>query len=190
MFQRLVPVAAALAALPLVISLPATAGCHGECYEKVRTPDVYQTVAKAYVVEPARTSVVHTPAVYGAVRQTVEVAPARAYHSYTAPVYGTVNREVVVGGGGYAWQRTVDAFGRERMCKVYVPPVTRTVSERVLVQPSERVTHVVPAVHKEVIRPVVVQPASTHRVHHPAVYGYNTYNVLVQRGGYHWARSW
>lgn len=192
MFPRIMPLVAALAVMPLVLSTSVSAGgCHqGECYDKVRIPDLYATVAKPVVVAPAHTEIVHAPAVYGRVARTVEVAPARAYTSYSAPVYGTVAKEVVVSAGGYRWQHTVDAHGRERLCKVYTPPVTRTYHARVLLQPSQRITHVTPAVYQDVHRTVLVQPAHTHRIHHPAVVGHRYYDVLVQRGGYRWQRSW
>ena len=194
MVQRFLKIAAALAALPVAVAASAAfaggCGAHGECYDRVRTPDVYATVARPVVVAPARTEVYHSPAVYGTVARTVEVAPARAYSSTTPAVYGTVNKEIVVAPGGYRWQHTVDRSGRERLCKVATPAVTRTVKERVLLQPAQRVTHVTPAVHKDVHRTVVLKEAATHTVHRPALVGYQHQSVLVKRGGSHWQRSW
>lgn len=180
-------VASAVAALPILPAPAAAGGCHtAACYEKVRTPDVYATVARPVVVVPARSEVVHTPAVYGSVVRQVEVAPARAWHSYSPPVYSSVARTVVVSPGGFRWQHTVDRHGRERLCKVYVAPVTRTVQQTVLVKPAERHTHVAPALYKTVHQPVVVRPTSVHTVHHPAVVDYRREKVLVRPGGYRW----
>lgn len=184
---RLAPALAGLLLAPAA----AHAGCwHQECYEKVRTPDVYARVVQPVVVAPARVDVYRTPAVYGAVAREVEVAPARAWTSYTPAVYGTVSREVVVSQAGWRWQRTVDWRGRERMCRVAVPAVTRRVHERVLLEPGRRVTHVAPAITRTVYRDVLVEPAHTHRVWRPALVGYAHRNVLVRRGGHHWQRSW
>ena len=220
-----------IALLPLAASAGGCAG-HAECYAKVQSPDVYETVARPVVVAPARTeyvhspavvgyrpeatvvrpghvSVHHTPAVYGTIARQVEVAPARAYYSHTPAVYGTQHRDVVVQPGGWRWERKIDRHGRETMCKVAVPAVTRTIAERVLVSPGHRQLHVTPAVTRDVHRTVVVREAEAHKVYHPAIYGWahraivvkpaTTHavthpavvqwqhrNVLVQRGGTHW----
>jgi hypothetical protein len=180
------PFAAAVAALPMG-PVVATAGCHhAACYEKVRTPDIYATVARPVVVAPARSEIIRTPAVHGTVVRQIEVAPARAWHSHSPPVYGSVARKVVVSPGGFRWQYTVDRHGRERLCKVYVAPVTRTVQQTVLVKPAERHTHVAPALYKTIHQPVVLRPTSVHTVHHPAVVDYRREKVLVRPGGYHW----
>jgi hypothetical protein len=165
----------------------ASAGCHRPtCYEKVRTPDAYATVVRPTVIAPAHTDVVRTPAVRATVARQVEVAPARAWHSYSPAVYGTVERTVVVKPGGYHWQHTVDRHGRERLCKVYVAPVRRVVHQTVLLKAAERRTHVAPAVHATVHRPVIVRPATVQTTHHPAVIGYRTEQVLVRPGGHRW----
>ena len=192
MLKRVAQVVSAAVVLSLAVAGAASAGgCGaGECYEKVHAPDVYQTVAHPVVVAPARTEVVHTPAVYGSVARQVEVAPARAWHSVTPALYGTRQREVVVQPGGWRWQHTVDRHGRERLCKVYVAPVTSTVTEKVLLEPARRVTHVAPAVYREEHRTVVLKAAESHVVHHPAVVGVRHRDVLVRRGGWHWQRTW
>ena len=56
--------------------------CHGraaECYEKVRTPDVYRAVDRAVLVRPGYREVVQTPAVYGTRNERVLIAPAQSY---------------------------------------------------------------------------------------------------------------
>jgi hypothetical protein len=191
MFERVLPAAAMVAALPLITTTALAGGCvHEECYAKVRAPDVYRTVLEPVVVRPARTEIVTTPAVYGAIARQVEVVPARAWHSVAPAVYGTVEREVVVKPGGWRWQRSVDRHGRETMCKVYVAPETRTVTATVLVEPARRITHVTPAVYREEYRTVLLKPAETHRLYHPAVFTYRSRDVLVRRGGWRWERTW
>jgi hypothetical protein len=68
--------------------------------------------------------------------------------------------------------------------------VTTTVTEKVLVEPARRVTHVTPAVYAAQHRTIVLQPAAQHKVHHPAVVSYRHHDVLVKRGGWQWQRSW
>lgn len=192
MFQRLLPVAAALAALPAILTAsPATAGgCrHHECYEKVRRPEVYATVAKPYVVAPARAEVVRLPAVYGSFARQVEVAPARAHYITTPAVYGVVNRDVVIQPAGFRWERRVNRHGREELCKVHMPAVTRTVSERVILQAPQRVLHYTPAIHRDVQRTIVLQEPARRTIHHPAVLDYAHHRVMVQPAGWQWQRS-
>lgn len=205
MYRRLFALpAAALAAA--VLAYPAAAGgClhrSAECYEKVKAPDVYRTVAKPVVVAPGRTevvsrpavvvdrpervelvpasaSVVHTPAVYGTVHRTVEVAPARAHVAWTPAVYATRHRDVVVSPGIVRWERRIDAHSRETMCKVSTPAVTRTIAEKVLVAPPRRRVHVTPAVHRDVAQTIVVREAATRTVLHPAVYAWRSRPVVI-----------
>lgn len=194
MFAKRVVALAALAAFPFFTADAVLAGGCGpqrsECYERVRTPDVYATVARPVVERPGYWTTHRSPATYGTIRRRVQVAPARAYHTYSEPIYTTVARQVVVAPGGYRWERTVDRHGRERICKVAVPAQTRIVHERVLVEPGRRVTHVVPAVYRDVARTVVLREAQSHRVYHEPVIGVRHRQVLVRRGGTHWQRSW
>lgn len=185
-------IAAAPALLALAFATSATAGgClfDHDCYERVHTPDVYATVATPVVVAPARSEIVHSAAVYGTVRQTVEVRPARVVHSVSPGVYQTVHREVVVAPAHVAWQHTVDRHGREQLCRVHVPAVTRTVAQTVMVRPPERIAHVIPAVRREIERPVLVRPAARRIVTHPPLVAVSHRQVLVQRGHASWQRA-
>lgn len=194
MGSRVSSVLAAFAAFAMLTANAALAGgCghdRGECYERVRTPDVYATVAEPVVVRPAYSEIYRSPAILGTVSRRVEVAPARAYHTYSSPVYATMARRVIVAPGGYRWQRTVDRDGRERLCKVAVPAIVRTVHERVLIEPGRRVTHVVPALYRDVARTIVLRDARARRVQHPAIVGVRHRQALVHRGHAHWQRSW
>lgn len=215
---------------------PALAGgcrhASAECYQKVKTPDVYATVARPVVLAPARHEVVvsppvvvdrlekveiqparfavhHTPAVKALVHRPVEVAPARAHVSWSPAVYATRHRHVVVSPGAVRWERKRDRHGRETLCKVHTPAVTRTVAEKVMIAPPRRAVHVTPAVYanetRTVVvrqvsrhtvyqpalyawhnRPVIARPAYRHIVTHPPVIGVRHEHVLVQRGGTQW----
>lgn len=186
---------------------PALAGgcrhASAECYEKVKTPDVYATVARPVVVAPARQEVVvtppividrlekveiaparyavhHTPAVTAIVHRPVEVAPARAHVSWTPAVYATRHRDVVVSPGTVRWERKRDRHGRETMCKVRTSPVIRTVAEKVMIAPPRRAVHVSPAVYAHESRTVLVREARRHTVYQPALYAWHTQPMVAQ----------
>lgn len=194
MSSRLLLVAGAIAALP-ALSAPALAGgCHAhsaECYERVRTPDVYATVKRPVVVEPGYQTVVstppvvgfrphrvtttpahiefhHKPASYGTYMKRVQVAPARTVWRSSAPLYKTVAETQVVSGGGWRWEKRADAHGRVKLCKVKVPAVTRTVHRRVLVSGGTRIATVVPAEYRWVSARLQLSPAKTVTRYHPA----------------------
>ncbi len=113
-----------------------------ECYQKVATPDVYQTVARRVVVQPARSEVVYTPAVMGSRTQRVQTSPGSVRAEHVPAQYGHVEKSVmvrpasvsyatipasyrnehhsvVVKLASWQWQRSVDRHGRETMCKVH-----------------------------------------------------------------------
>ena len=227
----------ALTTAALAFAAPALAfdrDCRSECYEKVRKPDTYATVERPVVVRPGYNEVVHTPAVvmdrvarveavpgrwhahstpavYGSMARTVMVAPARTVSEHVPAVRQRVLSHVVVRPAKVGWQRSVDAFGRETMCKVEQPAVTRAVERDVVVAPARTVDRVVPAQYRTVSQPVLVQPARTHHVYqaplysyvsqpmvvrpassevisHPPVVAVERERVLVSRGGYGWSR--
>jgi hypothetical protein len=222
-------------ALPIASqSAAAFGGCreNTECYQKVKTAPVYASVARPVILQPAYRQTVHTPAVHGIRTQRIEVQPgswtaqhkpaqyghytksvmvqpARVSHTVVPAQYTTVHEAVVVRSAGTRWERTVDRHGRETMCKVHVPSVTRSVARQVQVSPAHTVAHTVPAVYKTVTEPVLVspaktvhsytppmhdyvahpvvlRPASTHVVTHPAVMGVSHSQVLVREGRTQW----
>jgi hypothetical protein len=210
-------------------------GSSGECYSKVRLPDRYATIAQPVVIQPASQHVVHQPAVMGVRQNRVEVAPGRWRAEHTSTVYGTVSKQVlvapaqvryvhtqptyktvhetvVVRPAGVAWERKVDCCGRETMCKVHTPAVTRIVERHVMVSQGSRVAEHVPAVYRDEQRTVIVQPAATRHVYQPpvhqwvaqqyvarpasakvvttpAVVSVEHRKVLVQHGGYAWHKT-
>lgn len=213
-------------------------GCGGnaaECYEKVRLPDAYATVARPVLIHPGYSEVVHqpavvinraepyeirpgswravrTPAVYGTRSEQVLVSPGRTTYEDVPAETRTVHETIVEHRGSWHWERRVDLFGHERMCKVVTPPVTRTVERTVVVAPARRIARRSEPVYATVNRPVLLQPESVRHVYeppltgytnrpvvvqaasarvitHPPVTGYVNEQVLVRRGGYAWARS-
>ena len=162
-------------------------GCGGravECFEKVKLPDVYATQARPVVVRPGYTEVVHTPPVVINRAEKVLVSPGRWHEEHSPAVYGTrservlvqpasrsydvvpaetrqVHETVVVHPGGTSWEHSRSLFGREKMCKVQRPAMTRTITRDVVVAPARRIARNVPAVYQTVERQVVLQQAST-----------------------------
>ena len=157
----------------ITLSVPALAFDHGcgnraiECYDKVRLPDVYATRARPVVVAPGFREVVseppvvideprrvvvapgrwhaeHVPALYSTYRQRVLVAPSRVSYSEIPAVTRTIRQAVVVYPGGEHWEHSRGLFGRERMCRVASPPVTREIEREVVVEPAHRVQYVSP----------------------------------------------
>jgi hypothetical protein len=206
MFARFAFATLVALAFQPTLSGPASAGgCrdNAECYEKVKAPDVYATVARPVVVQPGYQQTVHTPAVVGARTQKIEVQPgawsahhkpaeygsytksvmvqpARVSHTHVPARYATVHETVVVRAAGYRWERSVDRHGRETMCKVAVPAETRTVARQVQVSAAQTVAHTTPAVYKTVTQPVLLSPAKTVHAYTPPVHDYVSHPVVLR----------
>jgi hypothetical protein len=128
----------------------------------------------------------------------------------------TVTRRIVIRPARVTWRREVDHRGRVTMCKVVVPAKTKLVKRTVRIG-SRTIAHEVPAKYKQVVQPVLLQPARNHNVYvppvhayvsepivirpptatviqHPPVVRYAYDRVLVQRGGHAWvpvgSRRW
>ena len=97
----------------VIISGPASA-CHPgqECYEKVRTPDVYQTVERPVVVHPGYREVVRLPAVTAVRTERVEVSPARVLTHNVPAVYGTIMRREMVAPASVSYVATAPIVRR------------------------------------------------------------------------------
>src|SRR5262249_45835007 len=152
--------------------------------ERVRQPDVYATVERPVVVSPGYVQVVeqppivmdrvrrieaipgsfevqHLPPVYGSYTSTVMVAPARPVAEHIPEARTIVHQHVVVRPARIKWQRTVDAHGRVRLCKVEVPTVTRVVARSVMVAPATTIYRTIPAQYRQAVMPMLVRPART-----------------------------
>lgn len=136
---RPVVIAAALAAGCLVASPAAAGGCYStECYRRVPTPPVFDTVSEQRLVR----------------------APRTVYRT-TPPVYDTVSERVLVSPGGRHWQQSYDAYGQLVGCWVNTPPRYAVQSRRVLVRPAEVIPETLPPVYANYQRRVLVQPAGS-----------------------------
>lgn len=187
------PVAFATIALLSPASAGAFDGC-GErsvtCYEKVRKDDVYATVARPVVVEPARREVIHEPAVVQNRPYRVPVAaphwravhvpartmtvmhrelvrPAQVRYVEKPAVYAKVTETVVRRPGHVVWRHSRGLFGRERLCAERAGAETATATRTVMVEPARRVAVETPAVYHVVPRQVQVAPARVRHVYDP-----------------------
>jgi hypothetical protein len=137
--SSLFPSLAAAAVAVFALAAPAQAGgacVSAECYRRVVTPPVYDTVAERVLVQPPRTVYRTTP-----------------------PVYDTVSERVLVAPGGRRWETRVDAYGQLVGCWVTTPPRYAVQTRRVLVRAPEAIPHTLPPVYATTQRRVLVQPA-------------------------------
>ncbi|WP_232631382.1 hypothetical protein [Methylobacterium sp. Leaf118] len=140
---------AALTTLPAATSAQAGGGCvSAECYRRVATPPVYDTVSEQVLVQPPRT----------------------VYRS-TPPVYDTVSERVLVAPGGRRWETRYDAYGQLVGCWVTTPPRYAVQTRRVLVRPAEVIPETLPPVYATTQRQVLVQPARSAWVPAGPAYG-------------------
>lgn len=181
---------AALAAFCfLAVSPSPAAACRGgECYDKVRLPDVYRTVDRTVVVRPGYREVVETEPVVVMRAERVLVAPRRVEYVRTPPVTRTVMQEIVVRRGGWRWETTYGPYG-ERRCKVPVPAEVKLVPREVTVAPGRRVRVVSPPVYAVRERAVAVRPAKRIIYDYPPVIARERAHVRVRRGGTAWVRA-
>lgn len=181
--------AASAALLSLAaFSTSASACTYGECYDKVRTPDVYRTVDRPVVVRRGYREVVETEPVVVVRPERVMVQPSRVEYVRTPPVTRTVFQEIVVRRGGYRWKTTYGPYG-ERRCKVRVPAEVKVVPREVVVAPGRRVRVRTPAVYAYQNRAIAVRPAKRFVRDVPPVVEYESSRVLVRRGTTAWVRA-
>jgi len=180
--RRLSALAAALA---VTCGSPAFACRGGDCYDKVRLPDVYATVDRPVVVRPGTRDVYDIDPVVVVRPQRVMVEPPRVVYREGPPIVRTVLQEVVVRPGGYEWHSTWGPYG-ERRCKVPVPPEIKVVPRTVVVRPGRLEAITLPPVYASYNRVVAVRPPRQLVVDHPPVFARERARVLVRRGGEAW----
>ena len=137
--SSLFPSLAVAAVSAVVMAAPAQAGggcVSAECYRRVVTPPVYDTVAERVLVQPPRTVYRTTP-----------------------PIYDTVSERVLIAPGARRWETRTDAYGQLVGCWVTTPPRYAVQTRRVLVRPPEAIPHTLPPVYTTTQRRVLVQPA-------------------------------
>lgn len=179
-------------------------GCRtGECYERVRQPDVYGHVSRPVVITPGYTAVHHyppaimnrvraieavpgsfsvrrQPALWGSYTRTLMVSPGRTVHTHVPATYRTVHALEVVRPARVRWEYQRDAHGRLVKCKVETPAVTRTVTRTVLASPAHSVARVIPARYAQVSVPMMVSPARTTFTYAPPAYQYVNEPMVVR----------
>lgn len=186
------PAAASAALLLALACAPSPAlACRGECYDRVRLPDVYRTAERPVIVRPGYREVVETEPVVVMRTERVLVAPRRVTYVRMPPVTRTVLEEVVVRRAGWRWETTYGPHG-ERRCKVPVPAEIKVVPREEVVAPGRRVRVVSPPIYALRQRAVAVRPAMHLVYDHPPVVARERTRVLVRRGGTAWvpAASW
>lgn len=128
---------AALAGAVLLAAPAQAGGCYGqECYRRVNTPPVFDTVQENVLVRPPRTVYRQTP-----------------------PVYDTVSEQVMVSPGGRHWTTRPGPHGELIGCWVTTPPRYAVQQRTVLVRPGQAVPHTLPPEYASVSRRVLVAPA-------------------------------
>ncbi|HYD15326.1 MAG TPA: hypothetical protein VEA77_02890 [Hyphomicrobium sp.] len=182
------PAAVLAIALPVLSTASPALACVGECYDKIRTPDVYRVVDRPVVVQPGFREVVVTRPTVVMQTERVMVAPRRVGYVQTPDVYRTEFQEIVVRPAGYRWKSTYGLYG-ERRCKVPVPAEIKVVPREVFVRPGRRVRVVEPAVYAVRERAVAVRPAQRLVVDYPPVIARERASVLVRRGTTAWVRA-
>ncbi len=133
-----------------------------EASEKiVPVPATYKTVTEKILVKPASEKIVKVPAKYKTVTEKVLVKPATT-------TWKRGNRSDNYCSDGNC-DKVRGATG-EVMCLVETPPVYKTITKRVLVEPATVKKVPVPAVYKTITKRVVDRPATTKVVPVPPVY--------------------
>lgn len=141
--------AGALVGATLFAGPAAAGGCYGaECYRRVVTPPIFDTVSEQRLVR----------------------APRTVYRT-TPPVYDTVSERVLVSPGGRHWQTSYDAYGQLVGCWITTPPRYAVQSRRILVRQAEVIPETLPPVYASYSRRVLVQPASSQWVPTGGGYG-------------------
>ena len=104
MFRRSASFAVAGLVMLGTTSQTAAGGRAVECYEPVRTPDVYDTVYEDVMVNPPGQQVDYTPPIYGTRERVVMTVPAQVTYEVVPAVTRTVYHTVQVDDGGYSWE--------------------------------------------------------------------------------------
>ncbi|TGU93343.1 hypothetical protein EN794_033405 [Mesorhizobium sp. M00.F.Ca.ET.151.01.1.1] len=180
----------AIAGLTLLGSISQTAagGRAVECYEPVRTPDVYDTVYEDVMISPPGQQVVdYDPPIYGTRERVVMTVPAQVRYEAVPAITRTVYHTVRVDGGGYSWEWRV-IHGRKVLCKVWHKARYERVAETVVIQPERTRRVVIPAQYDSIAEEVLVRPEQRRVIDVPASYQTVARRVLVREGSSGWRR--
>jgi hypothetical protein len=182
-------------------------------WQAEQIPAQYATQTRQVMVSPARTVYETIPAQYQTVTRDVVVQPASyrwERRSAGAAVVGHGGVVAVQGGqvaghakpmklgfghhghkhhghhgfhGGYSYSGG-GATG-DVICKVYVPAVTRTVTQQVVVSPARQIARVIPAEYRTVTQNVLISPARVRHSYVPPVYGWGQRQVVIRPASSH-----
>lgn len=169
------------------VSETAAGGRAVECYEPVRTPDVYDTVYEDVLVSPPGQQVDYVPAIYGTRERVVMTVPAQVTYEVVPAVTRTIYRTVQVDDGGYSWEWRV-IHGRRVLCKTWHRARYGRVAETVVIQPERTRRVVTPAQYDRIAEEVLVQPEQRRVIDVPAAYRTVARRVLVREGSSGWRR--
>jgi len=165
-----------------------------QCYAKVRTGPTFKNAVKRVQVSPAvnKRVLVRAPQ-YVFTHKRVQVRPATHTYRYIPAQYRNVSKRVLVKPAHYAWQKgkkgpvmRIDNMTGEILCRVKVPAVYRTVVQKVMARPGQRVKKHIPAVYRTVKQKQLASPAQYRNVHRPARFVNKTYHVQTGGTGYRW----
>jgi hypothetical protein len=188
---------------------PAAAfGCghHGACATPAHVPAPVFTHTQRIETSPGYVTREVVPAQYATVSKQVMVRPASVRYETVPAQYRTVQREVVVqpacwreetvashggghgsghGGGHHGLLGHGHMLGRGHTRQVYVPAVTRTVTEQVLVSPARTIAHTTPAQYETVTQRLLVSPERTRVGYVPATYHYVSTPIVYHQAYSH-----
>ena len=183
----------------LAQQLPPADAKAGECYAKVLIPASYTTTAEEVLVQPASSSFKKTPAVYREVQkqiliqeesyelvpvppvyetvsETVLVQPEQIIKSVIPATFKTEEKQVLISPARVEWKvgrgayEKIDTATGEIMCRVEIPAVYKTFSQKVVDRPAETREEVIPARYETVQKRVMKTPPSTEKRIIPAKY--------------------
>jgi len=166
----------------------------GQCYAKVRTEPKFKNVVKRQQISPAvnKRILVRGPQ-YRHTSKREQVRPATHTYFYRPAQYRDITKRVLVKPAHYAWQKgkqgpitRIDNMTGEILCRVKVPAVYRTVVQKVLIRPGQRIKRNIPAVYRTVVQKTLASPAQYRNVYQPARFVNKTYRVQTVGVGYKW----
>ena len=165
-----------------------------QCYAKVKTGPTFKNAVKRVQVSPAvnKRVLVRGPQ-YTYTSRRVQVRPATHTYSYRPAQYRNISKRVLVKPAHYAWQKgkrgpitRIDNMTGEILCRVKVPAVYRTVVQKVLVRPGQRIKRNIPAVYRTVKQKRLASPAQYRNIRRPARFVNKTYRIQTGGVGYRW----
>ncbi|HEV7259880.1 MAG TPA: hypothetical protein VGN82_19005 [Bosea sp. (in: a-proteobacteria)] len=178
------------AALLLAPTAAHADGCQGTaCYNLVKTPPTYATVAERKLVRKTQTRRRVVPARYATVTEKVLIQPARQIPHHVEGQYYSISDKVLIAPGGPRWEVTTDIYGRTSGCWIYDEPQYGFRQRLVESAPARIEYETIPAVYTQRERRVLVRP--TRVVNETIRAGYKTRyrKVLVSPGSEHWQRA-